>query len=171
MKRIAIIGCSGAGKSTLARRLGEITGIEVIHLDKIHWLPGWTEPSKEVWRQKVAEVINGESWIVDGNYGGTMEMRLAACDTAILLDLPRTVCAYRILKRVIFYREGKRPDMAEGCHERFDWEFLKWVWNFPKQKLPQVEERLKRVEPEKTIIRLKSKREVEEFISNLKQIK
>src|SRR5690242_8971677 len=98
MKRIAIIGSSGAGKSTLARRLGEITGIEVIHLDKIYWLPGWTEPSKEEWSQKVTEVIKGESWILDGNFGGTMETRLAACDTAILLDIPRSVCVYRILK-------------------------------------------------------------------------
>lgn len=167
MRRIIVIGSSGAGKSTFARRLGAATGIEVIHLDVLYWLPGWTEPAKNEWSAAVARALEGDAWIIDGNFGGTMEMRLAACDTAILLDLPRAVCVYRILKRWLTYRRGTRPDMAAGCDEKFDWQFVKWVWRFPFDTLPRVEERLERLGKGKTIIRLKSRREVEDFFVNL----
>ena len=169
MKKILVIGSGGAGKSTFARCLGEITGIEVVHLDKLHWRAGWIEPPKDELRKTVENNLKKESWIMDGNFGGTMDLRLAACDTAILLDLPRTVCVYRVLKRRIKYRGTNRPDMSEGCSEKIDYEFLRWIWDYPKKNKPQVEEKLKRFENEKTIIRLKSKREVEGFFANLSQ--
>ncbi len=171
MKRIVIIGSGGAGKSTLARRLGEITGIEVIHLDQLYWQPNWIEPSKVEWKQTVAEILKRDSWILDGNFGGTMEMRLEAGDTAIFLDLPRSVCLLRILKRRLTYRRTNRPDMAEGCHEKIDLEFLGWIWNFARTTKPKIEARLQNIEPEKIVIRLKSAQEVESFISNVKQMK
>ena len=166
MKRILIIGSSGAGKSTFARRLGDATGLQVIHLDKIFWNPNWVETAKDEWQKKVEKVLELDSWIVDGNYSGTMETRLAACDTVIFLDMPRTACVYRILKRVAFYRRGARPDMAEGCDERFDWQFVKLVWNYPTRSKPKVETLLKRFQDSKNVIRLKSKKEVENFLAN-----
>lgn len=171
MKRIVIIGSGGAGKSTLAKILGEILKIEVLHLDKLYWQAGWIEPPKAEWEQRVAEILKKDSWILDGNFGGTMEMRLTRCDTAIFLDLPRTVCLYRVLKRRFKYRNTNRPDMTEGCHEKVDLEFLEWIWNFRKTTTPKIEERLQKLENEKTIIRLKSAAAVEKFISNVKQIK
>jgi adenylate kinase family enzyme len=167
MKRVLVIGSAGAGKSTFARKLGEKTGLEVIHLDKLYWKPNWVETTDKVeWRRILAEILKGESWIIDGNYGNTMEMRLAASDTAILLDFPRYVCIWRALRRVVIYRNRARPDMAEGCHERFDWEFLKWIWNYPRRSKPKVEALLARFENEKTIIRLKSSREIEKFFAD-----
>lgn len=167
MKRIIIIGSGGAGKSTLAKQLGEILKIEVLHLDKLHWLPGWIEPPKDEWQKKIAGLVAGESWIMDGNFGGTMETRLKACDTAIYLDLPRAVCLYRVFKRWLIYRNTNRPDMTEGCNEKIDLEFLGWVWNFQKTTKPKIEERLKQFEGKRTIIRLKSPKEVENFLTNL----
>jgi adenylate kinase family enzyme len=167
MKRVLLIGSGGAGKSTLARRLGEATGIEVIHLDVLHWRPNWTVPPKDEWEKLVAEAVAKESWIMDGNFGGTMEKRLAACDTVVFLDFPRTVCLYRVLKRRLTYNGTNRPDMAEGCHEKIDLEFLHWVWTFPESAKPKIEEKLKRYGNEKTVIRLRSKREVEDFLTNL----
>jgi adenylate kinase family enzyme len=164
MKRILIIGSCGAGKSTFARRLSEVTGLEVIHLDKLYWKPNWVETDKKEWRKTVERAMQGEEWIIDGNYGGTMEMRLEKCDTVIFLDLPRTTCVYRVLKRVAFYKKGSRPDMADGCDEKFNWEFVKWTWNYPKRSKPKVEALLKRFEKEKTVIRLASKREIENFL-------
>lgn len=169
MKKVIVIGSGGAGKSTFSRRLGELTGIEVFHLDKLYWRAGWIEPPKDEWRQTVEDYLKKESWIMDGNFGGTMDLRLAACDTAILLDLPRSVCLYRVLKRRLKYRNTNRPDMSEGCHEQIDYEFLKWIWDYPKTKKLRVEEKLKRFENEKAIIRLKSQREVEEFFVNYSQ--
>lgn len=166
MKKILVIGSSGAGKSTFARRLGEKTGLEVIHLDVLYWLPDWTEPPKDEWRKTVENALKGDEWIMDGNYSGTLAMRIRASDTVIFLDFPRLLCVYRILKRVAFYHKTKRPDMAEGCNEQFDWEFTKWVWNFPTRTKPLVEALLKQFENEKTIIRLKSRKEVEDFFAN-----
>ena len=171
MKRILIIGSGGAGKSTLARRLGDATGIEVIHLDKLHWKPNWTSPPKDEWRETVKAQLKKESWIMDGNFGGTMEMRLIACDTVIYLDFPRTICFYRALKRALKYYNKTCPDMGEGCNERLDLEFLRWVWNFPKQDKQKIEEKLKRSAAGKTIIRLRSPRETEDFLRNLGKIK
>ncbi len=169
MKRVLIIGSGGAGKSTLARRLGEVTGIEVVHLDKLYWRAGWTEPPKDEWQKILENELEKDEWIMDGNFGGTMELRIAACDTAIFLDFPRTVCVYRAVKRWTKYLKTNRPDMAEGCNEKIDLEFLGWIWNFPKIKKPAVEEKLRRFENEKTIIRLRSKQEVEDFFVNYSQ--
>ncbi|MDQ2747323.1 MAG: DNA topology modulation protein [Acidobacteriota bacterium] len=167
MKRILVIGSSGAGKSTFSRRLGKIVGIEVVHLDKLHWKPNWTEPSKDEWQKILAEAVKKDSWIMDGNYSRTIEMRVAACDTVIFLDMPRVVCIYRILQRVAFYYGKHRPDMAEGCNEQFDWKFLVWVWNYPNRSKPIVEKILKEYEGEKTVVRLSSKRAAENFLINL----
>lgn len=171
MKRILIIGSGGAGKSTLARQLGEILKIEVLHLDKLYWQAGWIEPPKDEWKRVVEELLKKDSWILDGNFGGTMEMRLKACDTAIFLDFSPFLCLYRVLKRRLTYRKTNRPDMAEGCPEKMDLEFLGWIWSFRKTTTPKIEERLQKIENEKTIIRLRSAKEVEKFISNVKQIK
>ena len=160
-----MIGSSGAGKSTFSRRLGEATGIEVIHLDRLHWKPNWSEPSKEEWRAIVGKALQGDAWIMDGNFGGTMEMRMRACDTVIFLELPPLVCIYRILKRVALYYGKKRPDMAEGCLEKFDWKFIKWVWNYPSQTKPKVEAILDKFQNEKAIIRLTSQNEIENFFA------
>lgn len=164
MKRILVIGCSGAGKSTFSRRLSKATGIEVIHLDKIYWQRDWTEPEKDEWKKTLEKVMReSDAWIMDGNFSGTLELRLPFCDTVIFLDMPRTLCVYRVLKRIAGSYKKTRPDMADGCPEHFDWEFLKWIWDFENRSKGKMEKRLEKYENEKTIIRLKSKREVENF--------
>jgi adenylate kinase family enzyme len=165
MKRILIIGSSGAGKSTLAKKLGEKTGLKVIHLDRIYWKPNWTEPEADEWRAALEKAMReNETWIMDGNYSGTLDIRVPACDTVIFLETPPAVCVYQVLKRVAFSYHKTRPDMADGCPEQFDWEFLKWIWDFENRSKPKIEKILKQYENEKTIIRLKSKREVENFL-------
>lgn len=163
-----IIGSSGAGKSTLSKKLSEKTGLKVIHLDKIYWKPNWTEPEKDEWKKTLEKVLRGgESWIMDGNYSNTLDVRVPACDTIIFLEMPATICIYRVLKRVAFSYKKTRPDMAEDCPEKFDWEFIKWIWDFENRSKPKIEKILKEYENEKTIIRLKSKREVEEFLAKI----
>ena len=164
-KRIIIIGSSGGGKSTLARQLGDITGLPVIHLDKVFWNPGWVETPKDIWQEKVKELLKGEQWIIDGNYGGTMELRAEAADTIIYLDFNRFICLYRVLKRRIQNQGKTRPDMCEGCKEKIDLEFIWWVWTYPKKK-PKVEKLLASLEG-KNIIVLKSKKEVDGFLSTM----
>jgi adenylate kinase family enzyme len=167
MKRILIIGSGGAGKSTFALKLQALTGIELIHLDKLYWKPNWVEPSKDEWKQTIENLLEKDSWIMDGNYSGTLKMRLAACDTAIFLDLPRTICVWRAFKRFLLDKKNGRPDLAEGCDEQFDLKFYKWIWNYPTRSKPKVEALFEQFQNTKKIIRLASTKEVENFFVNL----
>jgi adenylate kinase family enzyme len=168
MKKVLVIGSGGAGKSTFSRRLHEITKLELIHLDIVYWKPNWVETSKPEWFAKLAELLEKDSWIMDGNYDGSLEMRLEKCDTAIFLDMPRVLCLYRVLKRALKYRNATRPDMADGCNEKVDRKFAEWIWDYPNKDKIIVEEKLQRFEDKRKIIRLKSKREVENFLMNFK---
>src|SRR4051795_3108849 len=123
MKKIVLIGSGGSGKSTLARKLGEKLKINVLHLDSLFWKPGWVETPREEWIDTQQYFLKKECWIMDGNYGGTMDIRLNAADTIIFLDIPRTICVFRAFKRMLQYRNKTRPDMGEGCEERFNYEF------------------------------------------------
>ena len=165
MQRILIIGCSGAEKSTLARRLGEKTDLPVVHLDALFWKPGWVESEREVFDAKVLAELEKPAWIIDGNYARTLPMRLEKCDTVIYLDFPALLCIFGVLKRVITTLGTVRPDMPEGCPERFDWEFLKWVWNFNRNNREKTYAQLEKLPAEKVII-LKNRREVRKFLQN-----
>ena len=167
MKKVLLIGSCGAGKSTFSKRLHSITHLNLIHLDTYYHKPNWGKPSVEEWQAINEELVKGDNWILDGNYGGTMEFRMQHADTVIWLDLPRIVCTYRILKRTLQYRNQTRSDMAEGCNERFDWEFTKYVWNFKRDKNPLLGIRIKKYKHLKQF-RLKSKTDIENFFSELK---
>ena len=162
-----MIGSGGAGKSTFARELGRRLGLEVIHLDREHWRAGWVETPKDEWRRKVEELVARESWVMDGNYSGTLDVMLAACDTVIFLDLPRALCLWRVLKRAATYRGTSRPDMAEGCPEKVDFEFVSWVWGYHSRSRPKVLALLERHSHDKQIIRLRSRAEVESFLAGV----
>ena len=165
MKKVVVIGSGGSGKSTFSRRMGEITGLPVVHLDKLYWRPDWTPTPADEWAEIVAREIEKPEWIMDGNFGGTREMRLQAADTVILLDMPRWLCMYRILKRLIVYRKRRRPDMAEGCSERIDLEFLAWVWNYRRRSRARALAEIKQLNGKRIVI-LNSRREVAEFLND-----
>ena len=166
MKRVLVIGPGGAGKSTFARRLGEALNIEVTHLDRAYWRSGWTKPSEADWVDTVAELTSRESWIMDGNFGGTLELRTRHCDTMIFLDMPRLLCLWRVVKRRLTYRNRSRPDMTEGCNEKLDLDFILWVWNYSRRSRPRVVKLLRERAEEKRVVWLRSRREVERFLSH-----
>ena len=168
MKRVLVIGSGGSGKSTLASQLGELLNLEVKHLDKFYWSAGWVEAAPDEWIKTVTELINRESWIIDGNYSGTLELRLQKCDTIVFMDMPRVLCLWRIVKRFLLYRDGTRPDMAEGCRESLNLEFVSWVWNYPRRSRPKIVKRLQEHAAEKQIFWLRSRNDVKKFLSQLK---
>ena len=168
MKRVLVIGPGGSGKSTFARRLGQILGLEVKHLDSFYWRAGWTKPANEDWIKTVDELIGGESWIVDGNYGGTLAQRVERCDTIIFLDLSRLLCVWRVTKRRLTYRNRSRPDMAEGCNEKLDREFISWVWNYSHRSRPKVIKLINENQASKKIVWLRSNSDVERFLKSCK---
>lgn len=167
MRKVLVIGPGGAGKSTLASQLGELLNIEVLHLDKLYWHPGWIETPKDEWLVTVEELVRRDSWVMDGNYSGTLDVRYKACDTIIFLDISRTICLWRVLKRAIMYRRNSRPDMADGCPERLTLEFILWIWNYPRRTRPKIVRMLESHPAEKKIVWLRSQSDVETFLSRL----
>lgn len=165
MRRVLVIGPGGAGKSTLAKRLGERLEIEVLHLDRFYWSPGWIEMPKAEWLKTVKELLAREAWIMDGNYSGTLDIRFEACDTIIFLDMARTLCLWRVLKRAVMYRNRSRPDMAEGCTEHLSLEFILWIWNYPRRTRPKIIRMLESNHKGKRIVWLRTSTEVESFLN------
>ena len=166
MERVMIIGCGGSGKSTLARRLGEKTGLPVVHLDKLFWKPGWVSLSREGFDEVHRAALAEEKWIIDGNFDRPIPERLKRCDTVIYLDFSRIACLLGVVKRVVTTYGTVRPDMGEGCPERFDWEFLKWVWNFNKNKRERNYRLLREAEGVHVVI-LRNRRAVNRFLNTL----
>ncbi len=167
VRRIAIIGPGGTGKSTLARELGGLLGIAPVHLDALYWRPGWVEPPRDEWRALVQELTRGERWILDGNYSGTLDLRLAAADTVIFLDLPRVRCLWRVLSRWLRFRGRPRPDMAPGCAERLTWDFVTWIWTFPSRRRPEILRQLDACRDSTRIVHLRHPTDVRRFLDTV----
>ncbi|MBQ3214958.1 MAG: DNA topology modulation protein [Oscillospiraceae bacterium] len=166
MERIMIIGCGGAGKSTLARQLGEKLGLPVVHLDKLFWKPNWVQVSQEEFDALHQAELAKDKWIIDGNFNRTIPERIARCDTIIYLDFNRFACLWGVLKRNLTNRGVVRPDMGEGCPEKIDFEFLKWVWNFNKDKRERYYQMIDETKHAKAIV-LKNRRAVKRFLKEL----
>ena len=167
MQRIMIIGSGGSGKSTLARRLGEKTGLPVVHLDQIWWSPGnWEHLEPEEFDALLLKELEKPRWILDGNYNRTLELRLERADTVLYLDFPRIVSLWGWIGRVIKNWGHAREDMAPGCSERFDPEMAKWVWNFNKKTRARYHQILA-AQTDKTVRIFRSRRQVKRFLESL----
>ncbi|MEX5635112.1 adenylate kinase [Parafrankia sp. FMc2] len=164
-KRILVVGSGGTGKSTPSRRLGVPWDIPVIHLDQHFWSPGWIEMPQESWRQTVNELISQPRWIMDGNYAGTLDLRIPAADVILFLDLPRHVALSRVMWRRIRWHHRHRPDITPGCSERISWEFLRWVWAYPRQGRARVSAALDEADAWARVVRLRSPREVRQWLA------
>ena len=161
MRKAIVIGCPGSGKSTFARALAEVKGLPLYYLDMMYWNADKTQVEKSVFRARLAEALAGKQWIIDGNYGSTMEMRLAACDTVFFLDYPTEVCLEGIRVR----RGIARPDMPWVETEE-DAEFIEFIQSYNRESRPRVLELLKRY-ADKTIVIFRDRTEAEKYLQDL----
>ncbi len=167
MKKIAIIGSGGAGKSTLARQLSILLDIPVYHMDAFFWKPGWQSIGREELITETTKILEeNDSWIIDGNYGATMDIRLEQADTIIFLHYKTITCLYGITKRRIQYHNKTRPDMGKDCPEKLDWEFFQWVRQFNKKKVPSIYERLSKLK-NKDILVFRNRKQVKKYLTGL----
>lgn len=162
MKKVIIIGCPGSGKSTLSRALHEKTGIPLYHLDMMFWNADRTTVEKKVFLERLSAAMEQDEWIIDGNYGSTMEQRLEACDTVFFLDYPVDVCLEGIRQR----RGKPRSDMPWFESGEEDAEFIGFIKNYNSESRPQVMELLEKY-AHKDIFIFRSRAEKDAFLNQL----
>lgn len=170
MQRVLVVGCGGAGKSTFSRRLASLTGLPRIELDYAYWRPGWTESSNDEWLAKVAELCAEPSWILDGNYSGSMHIRLPRADTVIWLDYPRHICMRRVLGRVAHDYGRVRNGLPEGCPEHLSLEFLRYIWNYKAKSRPRLIGKLEQFGSHAKLHTLRSDRDAERLLAEVSSL-
>lgn len=160
MNKVIVIGCPGSGKSTFSRALQNLTGLPLYHLDLLYWNSDRTTVSKEVFRERLQNVLMFDNWIIDGNYGSTMEMRMEECDTVFFLDYPLEVCINGVRER-----KGKTRSDMPWIEKEDDEEFLEFIKNYNTQSRPKVFELLEKYK-EKNIVIFKNREEADDYIKN-----
>ncbi|MFC0508587.1 adenylate kinase [Micromonospora costi] len=167
MRRILVVGSAGAGKSTLAREIARRLDLPLVHLDAHYWQPGWTPPDAALWRDRVARLAAAPAWVMDGNYAGTLDLRLPRADLLVFCDLPRLLCLYRVLRRRWLHRRVPRADLPPGCPERVDGQFLRYVWRYPRRSRPRLLAAVASSAPEVPMVRLRGRAEVRRWVDTL----
>jgi adenylate kinase family enzyme len=164
--RILVIGCSGSGKSTLASALSKRYSLRHISLDRdVFWMPGWTERPKDEAFARIAALVQEDRWVMDGTSPGSMYLRLPRTDLVIWLRPPRLTSLRGAFGRWLSYAGRTRPEMAPGCPEKIDFEFLHYIWTFERLSSPRVEENLARHGAGVPLLTLKSRDEMNRLLA------
>lgn len=158
-----IMGLPGSGKSTFANNLGKKMNREVTHLDKFYYQSGWKHlQTRDEWRETVRNLASKDSWIIDGQYGSTLDIRMPRADTIIFFNFNKFLCLYRVCMRAL---DRSQPfDKVEGNFNRLSWNLIKKIIIFPKKKML---ERLEEYLSIKKIFVVKNSKEAEELLTKL----
>lgn len=161
-----IVGQPGAGKSTLASALSEITSLPVIHIDRIHWQPGWVERSKAEKTRLCLEAEQQSTWIFEGGHSATWPSRVQRADMLIWLDLPVGLRLWRVLRRAITFYGRTRPDMADDCPERLRSlpEFVSYIWTTRRSARAKIKQLIAMAPATCKVAHLRSDEESSDFL-------
>jgi len=171
MKRIMIVGQPGSGKSTLARALGAQTGLPVVHIDQIHWMPGWVERARDEKTRLCHAVEAGEAWIFEGGHSATWANRLTRAEMLIWLDLPFGRRFARVVWRTVRFHGRTRPDLPPDCPEGFHREtlpFWRFIWRTRHTSRAGIQRLWERAPAGKHLVRLTSAGEVARFLRSFR---
>ncbi len=163
-QKVIIIGCPGSGKSTFARKLRDKTGLPLYYLDMLNHKPDRTTVPREEFDARLAQILQADAYIIDGNYSRTVERRIAACETVFLFDLPTEDCLSGIRART-----GKpREDMPwTEDPDKPDAEFRTWVTSFADTQLPKIYALLDKYRDSIRVTVFHTRAEADAFLENL----
>jgi len=135
MRRVSVVGGPGSGKTTVGRRIAGSLGAPYVELDSIFHQPGWTELPPAEFRRRVADLVGGDAWVVDGNYRAVRDLVWARADTVVWLDLPRPLVLRRVvlrtLRRALTRRElwnGNREPLSNFYRLDPERNIIRWTW-------------------------------------------
>ena len=171
MQRILVTGCCGAGKSTFSKKLQSSLNLEIIHLDQYYHKPNWEETEEDEWEKTVNSLVQKPSWIMDGHFNDTLDLRIKNADTIIYLDYSILKCFWRIIIRIFKYHGVVRSDMANGCKEQFDLEFLHFVLTFNSKNRKGFIQKLNLIKDEKKVLVFKTDKQADKFLAQISEVK
>jgi adenylate kinase family enzyme len=164
MDRIAVIGCGGSGKTYLSARVADLLSLPVVHLDAEYYDEAWHPLPQEQFAARQRELVGSPRWLIEGNYAGTLPIRLAAADTLIFLDLPGWTCLAGILQRRWKYRGGQH---ADGVFDRITWGFVRYVWGYRNNMRPRVHQLIAEHGTHARMVTLTSRRQATRWLADL----
>ena len=162
MKKVIVIGCPGSGKTTFAEKLQKRTGLPLYYLDAIWHNPDKTHIPREEFDERIKEIFKTSEWIIDGNYGRTIEMRMKECDTVFLFDLPTEVCIQGATERI-----GKGRYALPWLETELDPEFESFIKEFPQTTLLKIYDLIEKYKTEKEVVIFRKREETDEYLLKL----
>ena len=142
--KIHIIGCSGSGKTHLAKALSKKYNTPYFDLDDIQWDNTAEGYGVKMPIEKRTELLNNilenENWIIEGVYYAWVGKCFEDADKIYVLDTPKCVYTYRIIKRAIKRKLG----LAKGKKETLKsvYNLLKWTDTFQNQSMVEIRKML-----------------------------
>ncbi|WP_456835992.1 DNA topology modulation protein [Bradyrhizobium sp. USDA 4519] len=138
-------------------------------IDALFWKPGWVESGRDEFERRVTEAAQEPRWIMDGNYmrHGAGELRRELSDTIIWFDLPRSTCMLGIFRRIAGSYGEVRPEMAEGCPEKIDLEFFRYVWIYRRQQRPKLIEYFAGLRPDQSLVCFTDRAQADDYLKRL----
>jgi len=177
-KRILVLGSSGSGKTIFSNQLSRVLNLKTIHLDAHFWMPGWIRTPSPEWRELVSSLIQEESWIMDGTYESTLDLRIPAADVIVLIETSRWTCLWRMLRRQATMDDHQKPDAPIG--QKLDRSvfrrrkalshyasWIRYIWRYPAVTRPFVVDCIHQYGSDKTLVRLGNSKEIESFLQQV----
>jgi len=177
-KRILVLGSSGSGKTTFSNQLGRVLNLKTVHLDAHFWKPGWVRTPSPEWRELVSSLIQEESWIMDGTYESTLDLRIPSADAIVLIETSRWTCLWRMLSRQATVDDqpdapvGQKLDRSiirqrKALSHYVNW--IRYIWRYPAVIRPFVLDCIHQYGPDKTLVQLGGSKDIQRFLCQLER--
>lgn len=164
MNRVAVVGCGGSGKSHLARELGRLLGAPVVHLDAVHYDDAWNPLPKDQFEAIQRELVAEPRWVIDGNYNSSLHIRLQACDTVVMMDVPTWAALWGIAARQLRHGSGQHP---AGVYNHLHWGFISYVATYRRRMRPRVLAKIDEFAPGKHVVFLTSRTQTRRWLQQV----